>query len=95
MFTLFLVGAFHISLLLALLQEEGLLVENEVVEDGGVEHALQHHQIPNHLTSQEDVLQLLVLYEVVEPLLSEAGHAAHLEKVRRFEAGHLGTACGA
>ena len=86
----FFVWAFLISLfLILLLQQEGLFIENKVIEDGSEEDAFEHHQIPHHFTRQEDVLQLLVRDKVVEPLLSETWHTAHFEKVWRLESGQI------
>ena len=75
--------------MLALLDLEGLLVEDEVVEDRGVENALKHNDVADDLARQERILQFLVRNKVIKPLLAEARHSTHLEEVRRLEAGHL------
>ena len=67
--------------LLTLLQKEGLLIKDQVVEDAGEEDAFKHDQVADDFTSQEGVLQFLVLDEIVEPLFTESWHAAHLEEV--------------
>lgn len=67
---------------LLFLNQERLLVDDQVVENAGEENALEHDDIPHHLARQESVLQVSIGNEIVEPLLPELGHAAHLEKVR-------------
>ena len=42
--------------LLTLLQKEGLLVKDQVVEDAGEEDAFKHDQVANHLTCEEGIL---------------------------------------
>ena len=70
-----------IGSLLAPLQQKGLLIEDEIVEDAGKEDAFKHDQVTNNFTGKESVLKLLVLYEVIEPLFAKSWHSAHLEEV--------------
>ena len=42
--------------LLTLLQKEGLLVKDQVVEDASKEDAFKHDQVANHLTCKEGIL---------------------------------------
>ena len=42
--------------LLTLLQKEGLLVKDQVVEDASEEDAFKHDQVANHLTCEEGIL---------------------------------------
>ena len=70
-----------IGSLLAPLQQKGLLIEDEIVEDAGKEDAFKHDQVTNNFTGKESVLKLLVLYEVIEPLFAKSWHPAHLEEV--------------
>ena len=70
--------------LLTFLEQEGLLVEYQIVEDTREEDTFEHDQVAYDLAREECVLQLLVLDEVVQPLLAKTRHAAHFEEVRGF-----------
>lgn len=76
---------------LAALEQEGLLVEDEVVEDAGEEDTFKHDQVADDLACQEGILKLLVLDEVVEPLLPKPGHSGHLEEVAGLKTRHVTT----
>ena len=75
--------------LLTFLQQEGLLIEDKVIEDTGEEDALQHDQIADDLTRQESVLKLLIRDEIIKPLFAETGHSTHFEEVAGFKAWHM------
>ena len=63
--TFFLVVIVVLVGVLALLEQESLLVKDQVVEDTGKENAFKHDQVADDFTCEECVLQLLVLDEVV------------------------------
>ena len=65
---------FIFILLLTPLQQEGLLVEDQIVEDTGEEYAFKHDQVAHNLTCQECILKLLILDEVIQPLLAKPRH---------------------
>ena len=81
----------HSSCLLTFLKQEGLLIQDEIVEHTRKENALQHNQVADNFTCKEGILQFLVLNEIVKPLLTKSRHSAHLKEVWRLEPGHAMT----
>ena len=59
-----------------------MLIQNEVVVDAGIIHALKHHNITNYFGGHEYILHFNIRNEIVEPVLAKFGDTTHLEEVR-------------
>ena len=74
---------------LTFLLQKDLFVGDQVIENGCIEHTLEHDHVTDYLTRQESILQVYVRDEIVKPLLAKLWHTTHLEEVRRFKSINL------